>query len=969
MDAIGTIVSLGGTATAQSADGMRTLTVGSAVHSGEELHTEPGSHLEIRFIDQSVLSQGPDATITLDELVYDPAQPSASSMILELSKGTFRMVTGAVARENPDGVSLGSPLATIGIRGTGVDFDIGGPGGAERYGIFQYDQHDLVVTTPQGTSFITGPGIMLDVGADGTIGAPRPYTPMELQLFQAVAPITSIPVPVPGQEQEGGEEGDGDQGQGQDGEGQDGEQQAQEGDGEEGDGGEEQAEGEGEGEGEQQAQEGDGEEGDELAGLGDGEDTGDGTGDDTLGGADTGDDAADGGDTGGGDTGDDGAQTGTVLGSADGTTTTTLDTSGLYGTDTITGTSTTALTSDLLGTGTDPATSTGTTGSSVQILTAADLFGAVLPSFAPQDEVDSTDGTQTEDGDIDISVYTIYLGTSGADSIHGAATRDLMVGLDGADTLAGGDGDDFLVGDYAPQPETGSPLPSNLTVFDDTLFSTTGGDDVLIGGGGKDQFLSSIGNDVYIGDDTTATTSSNWLIYDRPEDIPGYSWGPTGVTVDLDVGTADATLISLFGYTGTYGTATDEWGNTDTLVGIDAVDGSWYKDLLHGDDNANTLNGMEDDDTLMGWGGDDSLYGGDGNDSMAGGIGNDSLGGGDGADTMFGGLGADSLWGDLGNDSMEGGGGDDSVFGDSGDDTLYGDDAANTTSGNDSIAGGAGADFIDGGQGNDSIFGDIDNDSIKGGAGDDTIDGGTGNDTVEGGDGADSLYGGAGEDWLSYSQSTAAVNVSLTNQSATGGHATGDQFSDFENVLGSDFGDTLAGNSGDNVLDGGTGNDLLDGEQGNDSLLGGLGTDLLDGASGVDTMYFGADSVADYAYWDDPTHGEHNERLYDFNSGQDVLTFRAATFGSMATGTLNAAYFASGDFGGAYTGSGAALGSNMPGFVVDSHDGGNGNYDLYFDSNGDDAGGEYFIATINGSAPTASDIDIVAARADVEALL
>ncbi|MGY3896452.1 DUF5801 repeats-in-toxin domain-containing protein [Aeromonas enterica] len=76
---------------------------------------------------------------------------------------------------------------------------------------------------------------------------------------------------------------------------------------------------------------------------------------------------------------------------------------------------------------------------------------------------------------------------------------------------------------------------------------------------------------------------------------------------------------------------------------------------------------------------------------------------------------------------------------------------------------------------------------------------------------------------LDYDTSASGVNVTF---SSTQGHA-----------IGSDFGDSMTGNSLDNILSGGDGDDLLYGMGGKDTLVGGSGNDVLDGGSGNDTLY------------------------------------------------------------------------------------------------------------------------------------
>jgi Ca2+-binding RTX toxin-like protein len=57
----------------------------------------------------------------------------------------------------------------------------------------------------------------------------------------------------------------------------------------------------------------------------------------------------------------------------------------------------------------------------------------------------------------------------------------------------------------------------------------------------------------------------------------------------------------------------------------------------------------------------------------------------------------------------------------------------------------------------------------------------------------------------------------------TGGAAQGDTLTGIEDLSGSDFGDTLVGDEGDNRLFGGAGADALWGNSGDDVLIGGSG--------------------------------------------------------------------------------------------------------------------------------------------------
>ena len=129
------------------------------------------------------------------------------------------------------------------------------------------------------------------------------------------------------------------------------------------------------------------------------------------------------------------------------------------------------------------------------------------------------------------------------------------------------------------------------------------------------------------------------------------------------------------------------------------------------------------------------------------------------------------------------------------------------------------------GAGNDVLLGRGGNDSLDGGGGNDVLDGGDDNDLLRGNLGADVLIGGAGIDTATYTESAAGVNVNLTTALGFFGSAAGDTLFEIENLIGSNFADTLTGNAGPNTLNGLGGNDLLRGNLGADTLIGGAGTD------------------------------------------------------------------------------------------------------------------------------------------------
>lgn len=97
--------------------------------------------------------------------------------------------------------------------------------------------------------------------------------------------------------------------------------------------------------------------------------------------------------------------------------------------------------------------------------------------------------------------------------------------------------------------------------------------------------------------------------------------------------------------------------------------------------------------------------------------------------------------------------------------------------------------------------GDTGDNTLTGTAGSDRLRGFAGNDKLIGNAGADILDGGDGEDTASYATATAAVKVNLVAGSEPNtGDAAGDTYVSIENLIGSDFGDYLAGNDANNKI-------------------------------------------------------------------------------------------------------------------------------------------------------------------------
>ncbi len=192
---------------------------------------------------------------------------------------------------------------------------------------------------------------------------------------------------------------------------------------------------------------------------------------------------------------------------------------------------------------------------------------------------------------------------------------------------------------------------------------------------------------------------------------------------------------------------------------------------------------------------------------------------------------------------------------------------------------------IFGGGGSDVLVGGAANNAIRGGAGNDLISGLGGNDDLFGYEGADNLFGGTGTDTADYGETSPGVSVrldDLANDGEVGEHDNA--HTDIENIIGSNFNDTLVGSAMNNVIRGQQGDDLIGALGGNDLVDGGFGRDYLFGGTGVDTLTYSTRTAPVTVRFDnlfnDGEAGE-NDNAVDIENvlggaGNDVLVGNAA---------------------------------------------------------------------------------------------
>ena len=93
-----------------------TAELNSDIFSYDDVRTGKG-RLAIQFLDDSVVKLTEHSKLIIDEYIFDP-DPSKSKMALNMASGTARFITGKLGKINKQNISIKTPTATIGIRGT-----------------------------------------------------------------------------------------------------------------------------------------------------------------------------------------------------------------------------------------------------------------------------------------------------------------------------------------------------------------------------------------------------------------------------------------------------------------------------------------------------------------------------------------------------------------------------------------------------------------------------------------------------------------------------------------------------------------------------------------------------------------------------------------------------------------------------------------------------------------------------------
>ncbi|MEQ8246257.1 MAG: VCBS domain-containing protein, partial [Alphaproteobacteria bacterium] len=154
---IGTVDTAEGGVFATRADGTRVeLNEGDPVYQGDVLETDDTGAVSVTFIDNTEFALDEGARMTLDEMVFD-ANTGEGSSTFTVVQGVFTFVSGQVAKSGSDAMTVNTPVATIGIRGTKVAIKAGSEDEDTVITLLQEDSGhigEIAVTNDAGTQVL-----------------------------------------------------------------------------------------------------------------------------------------------------------------------------------------------------------------------------------------------------------------------------------------------------------------------------------------------------------------------------------------------------------------------------------------------------------------------------------------------------------------------------------------------------------------------------------------------------------------------------------------------------------------------------------------------------------------------------------------------------------------------------------------------------------------------------------------------
>jgi len=91
--------------------------IGDPLYEKDTIETGADGSIGITFIDNTVMSSGPNSQIVLEDYKFNSSN-FKGSMLTDMKRGTVSMVSGDIARSSPGAMKVKTPTAILAVRGT-----------------------------------------------------------------------------------------------------------------------------------------------------------------------------------------------------------------------------------------------------------------------------------------------------------------------------------------------------------------------------------------------------------------------------------------------------------------------------------------------------------------------------------------------------------------------------------------------------------------------------------------------------------------------------------------------------------------------------------------------------------------------------------------------------------------------------------------------------------------------------------
>jgi hypothetical protein len=115
---IGKVVIQSGSMLAENRGSTRQLNRTASILKGDTLKTAGNARSQIRLKDGALLAISPGTELKFEDFAYNGSEDGTERSVINLIKGGFRTITGAIGHVNKQNYQVKTSVATIGIRGT-----------------------------------------------------------------------------------------------------------------------------------------------------------------------------------------------------------------------------------------------------------------------------------------------------------------------------------------------------------------------------------------------------------------------------------------------------------------------------------------------------------------------------------------------------------------------------------------------------------------------------------------------------------------------------------------------------------------------------------------------------------------------------------------------------------------------------------------------------------------------------------